>query len=85
MQVKGVSWDNTSGRWKARYEGKYRGVHATEAAAARACNDYVEHGVEPKLSRASTSQFKGVTWHKGRGKWMVTCQGYKPLTLNLKP
>ena len=36
---------------------------------------YIEDGVVPLKRRDPSSHFKGVSWHKGRGKWQVKCKG----------
>jgi len=41
----------------------------------RAFNNYVKDGVAPVPRREGTSQFKGVSWDKGRGKWAAMCKG----------
>jgi len=71
---KGVTWIKRSGKWKAVCEGKALGHHATEEAAAQAYNSYVEDGVV-LVTQRGTSQFKGVTWDKSRGKWAAWCKG----------
>ena len=80
--LKGVSWDKLAGKWRARSEGKHLGHHATEEAAVRACDQYVNHGVEHvkhpgtkalKVKREGTSEFQGVSWDKHRGKWKASC------------
>jgi hypothetical protein len=45
----------------------------TEEAAAQAIDNYVRDGVLPEIDRTS-SQFKGVTWNKARGKWRADCK-----------
>jgi hypothetical protein len=71
---KGVTWIKRSGKWKAVCEGKALGHHATEEAAAQAYNSYVEDGVV-LVTQRGTSQFRGVTWDKSRGKWAAWCKG----------
>jgi len=68
-QFKGVSWDKRRGKWQARRRmGTSLGYHATEEAAAQAYSNYVKDGVDP-MRRDCTSQYKGVSWDKGKGKW----------------
>ena len=75
-QHKGVGRDKSSGKWRAEYKGKYLGLHATEEAAALAYNKYVKNGVAPvKHQSVRTYQCKGVSWHKGTGKWRADCKG----------
>ena len=76
-QFKGVCWAKANGKWRAECKGKSLGYHATEEAAARAYNTYVKDGVVlvPPRDPACSSQFKGVRWDKGRGKWRVVCKG----------
>jgi len=74
-QFKGVCWDHRAGKWRAQYKEKHLGNHATEEAAARAYDLYVEDGVDPVQHRgARTSEFKGVSWHKSSGKWQAVCK-----------
>jgi len=77
--VVGVTWDPSRGKkkWaaKTQVEGKqlYLGWHATEQAAARAIDDYFKDGVTPAAMRGGgTSQFKGVSFHKGSRTWYAT-------------
>jgi len=73
---KGVTWHKNSGKWRAACKGKHLGYHATEEAAVRAHDNYVEDGGDPVQRRERTApQFKGVTWDKVRGKWYARCQG----------
>ena len=74
-QSKGVSWHKLSGKWTAAFKGRHLGLHATEEAAALAYTNYVKDGVDPVTRRDRTSQFKGVNWHKHRGKWWAKCKG----------
>jgi|AntAceMinimDraft_5_1070358.scaffolds.fasta_scaffold02110_6 hypothetical protein len=46
------------------------GCYAIEQDAARAYQEYVEHGTLPARA-APTSTFRGVSWHKGKRKWQV--------------
>jgi len=75
-QFKGVCWDKRDLAWRASCRGHRLGNHATEEDAAQAYDNYVKDGVLPVPRRAgtSTSQFKGVCWHK-RGKWAAECNG----------
>jgi len=75
--TKGVHWDKSVGKWRAQLKRKFLGNHATEEAAVLAYDNYVKNGVDPVTRRGSTStsQFKGVSWHKGQGKWRARCQG----------
>jgi hypothetical protein len=43
-----------------------------EEAAAQAYKSYTKDGVAPLKF---TSQFKGVYWHKGKGKWLAKWKG----------
>ena len=75
-QFKGVTWKKSEGKWRAQCMGKCLGHHATEEAAARAYNNYVEDGIAPVKHREGTfSQFKGVSWDTRRGKWLARCKG----------
>ena len=79
-QFKGVSWNKKDGRWVAQCKGNRLGFHDTEEAAAQAYNKYVKDGVIPvkpprKKSCKSSSQFRGVSWKKTRGKWAAKCKG----------
>ena len=76
-QLPGVSWDKGRGKWRADCKGTYLGSHATEEAAARAYNNYVEDGFVPVPPRDPTcsSQFKGVFWDSRGGKWLAKCKG----------
>jgi hypothetical protein len=73
---KGVSWDTRTSRWQARgwdiAKGKtvHIGCYAIEQDAARAYQEYVEHGTLPTRA-APTSTFRDVSWHKGKRKWQV--------------
>ena len=80
--VVGVTWDPSRGKkkWaaKTQVEGKqlYLGWHATEQAAARAIDAYFKDGVTPAAMRCGgTSQFKGVSFHKGSRTWYASCRG----------
>ena len=68
-RFKGVIWGKNNNKWQAKSKGKYLGCHTTEEEAARAVDDYVEHGTVPESKRAGTSQFKGVTWNESLNKW----------------
>jgi len=81
-QFKGVSWINSRNTWVAvASNGKPLGHHATEEEAAKAVDDYVNHGTVnhgtvPEFAVRSgrprgSSQFKGVTWNKAASKWMA--------------
>jgi hypothetical protein len=35
---------------------------------------YTKEGVKPTSLRVRTSQFKGVSWHTGRGTWQAQCK-----------
>jgi len=53
------------------------GCHAMEEDAARACNKYLEDGVnhvEPREA-TNTSHFTGVCWEKPRDKWRAKWKG----------
>jgi len=72
-QLMGVSWDKSKGKWKAHWKRHHLGYHATEEAAAQAYDNYVKDGVDPVQRQvAQSSQFKGVSWNKRRGKWAAT-------------
>ena len=75
-QVKSVSWIERLGKWRSECKGQqYLGYHATEEAATRAYDNYVEHGVIPAQRKdCATSQFKGVFWVKRRGLHSSTFQ-----------
>ena len=73
-RFKGVSWHKFNNKWQARSKEKYLGHHATEEEAARAVDDYVEHGTVPEC-RTETSRFKGVSWHKFNNKWQGSSKG----------
>ena len=72
-QFKGVIWHKPNNKWRANSKGKHLGYHATEEEAARAVDDYVEHGTVPEC-RTVTSRFKGVSWLKFNNKWQATCK-----------
>jgi len=75
-QFKGVSWIQKLGKWRAQSKGECLGYHATEEVAALAYNKYVADGVVPEKRRKDTSsQFKGVCWHKRDLKWRAMCAG----------
>jgi hypothetical protein len=75
-EIKGVCWHKRAGKWAANCEGKHLEYHTMEEAAAHAYNDYVEDGVDPvKRREGKSSQFKGVFWDKGNGKWTAKCRG----------
>ena len=77
-QFTGVSWVKRLGKWRAKCNGKWLGMHATEEAAARAYNNYLKDGVVPEMHVEGTSHFKGVCWIKSRGKWQAKCNGKHP-------
>jgi hypothetical protein len=52
------------------------GSFATEEAAAKAYDDYVEDGILPDRAPAS-SQIRGVSWDKKHGTWRADCMGQK--------
>jgi hypothetical protein len=61
-----VSWEKSRGKWTAKYKQQNLGYFATEEAAARAYNDFVEEGVDNVKRRdprglCITSHLKGVT------------------------
>ena len=68
-EFKGVHLDKRSGKWRAMCKRKSLGAYATQEAAARAYNVYVEDGVDPVLHRNGFSQFKGVWFSKSNRKW----------------
>ena len=78
-QVVGVSWNSSKGKWQAGVTVEctrvFLGYHTTEEAAARAIAKYVEDGVDPVKRLDRTSQIKGVSWDKKRGKWKAGCKG----------
>ena len=74
-QFKGVSWIKTHGKWKAACKGITLGYHATEEAAARAYDSYAKDGSVPRREDTDTSQFKGISWDKIRGRWRAKCKG----------
>jgi len=71
-RLKGVSWDKRNNKWVAsgRDQGKkvHIGYYDNEEDAARACQDYVEHGTLP-ARKAPTSAFRGVSWQKSKKSW----------------
>jgi hypothetical protein len=74
-QLKGVCWDKSRNKWKATCKTKHLGHHTTEQDAARAYSKYLKDGIDPVKHRdASTSQFKGVYWDKGRNLWRAKCK-----------
>ena len=68
----------TERKWEAghRVNGKrlYLGCYATEKSAALAIDKYVNDGVNPLERRDGTSQCKGFSWDKRRGKWKAACK-----------
>ena len=56
-QFKGVSWNKHNIKWKAMSKGKYLGHHATEEEAARAIDDYIEHGIVPEWRTVTVLDF----------------------------
>jgi hypothetical protein len=79
-QFNGVHWNKGRGKWQVKCKGKYLGLHATEEAAARAYNNYGKDSVD--TVQRNSSQFRGVSWEKRRGKWKAECKkkslGYHP-------
>jgi hypothetical protein len=73
-RFKGVSRDKRSNKWKAQSQGRDQGkkVHIgsydNEEDAARAYQDYVEHGTLP-ARKVPTSAFRGVSWQKSQKAW----------------
>jgi len=58
------------------HQSLHLGYHATEEAAARACDNYAEDGDAPLESGERTSsRFKGVSWDKSNGTWKARCMG----------
>jgi hypothetical protein len=52
------------------------GYHVTEEGAAWAYDNCSTDGVVPvPVPQLSSSQFKGVSWHKQTGKWTAQCDG----------
>jgi len=43
-KFKGVCWAKANGKWTAKCKGQYLGYHATEEAAAQACDNYAKVG-----------------------------------------
>jgi hypothetical protein len=72
-QFTGVYWNTHINKWQAQCKGKYLGRHTTEEGAARAYSKYLKDGVDPRP--ASSSRFKGVSWHKQSNKWAADCKG----------
>ena len=72
-RFKGVCWDDQHGKWRAMRKGTWLGYHATEAAAALACDNYVKDGVAP-VKKPGSSQFMGASLDKRSGKWKATCK-----------
>ena len=69
----GVWWDKSIAKWRAMCKGKHLGYHVTEEGAVQAHDNYTRDGVVPVVRRdpSFTSQFKGVVWVKGTGKWQA--------------
>jgi hypothetical protein len=70
----GVSWIKEWNKWCAqrRITGKVTqiGYYAKEEDAARAYNDFAQHGTRNGIvTQAPSSRFRGVSWNKNRGKW----------------
>jgi hypothetical protein len=64
-------------KWKVQCRGTFLGYHAIEEAAARVYDTYVKDGGRGPVKHREniSSQFKGVSWHKGSGKWQVKSKG----------
>ena len=74
-RFKGVHWDGSSNKWRARCKGKSVGYHTTEEAAARAYSKYLKDGIDHAGHLgASTSQFTGVSWNTSARKWQARCK-----------
>jgi hypothetical protein len=74
-QIKGVSWDKKSNKWRAACKGTKLGHHATEEEAVRAYSKYLNDGINPvKHREAFTSQYKGVYCDKHGNKWKAECK-----------
>ena len=76
-QFKGVSWNTGKNKWVAQCKMKHLGYHITEEAAARACNKYLEDGIDPVKHRdaTNTSKFTGVSWNTHSSNWQAKCKG----------
>ena len=75
-RFKGVAWNKSASKWKAKCKGNHLGYHTTEEAAARAYSKYLDDGSvpEPAERGGCTSQFKGVSWSKSKNRWMAECK-----------
>jgi hypothetical protein len=74
-ELVGVCWNKSTSKWRAQrmINGKkvYLGEFAKEEDAARAYNDFVQHGTRNVIpnQKGSTSKFRGVCWHKASNRW----------------